>query len=56
MRGHSRRGSSGSRRKIFTDVAKREFLPANEAYRDETRQALDRTVLCELLGLPSVDP
>ena len=28
------------------------FLPANEAYRDETRQALDRAVLCELIGLP----
>ena len=28
------------------------FLPANEAYRDGTRQALDRAVLCDLLGLP----
>ena len=30
----------------------RAFLPANEAYRDETRQALDRAVLVDLLGLP----
>ena len=28
------------------------FLPANEAYRDETRQALDRAVLVEFLELP----
>ena len=28
------------------------FLLANEAYCDETRQALDRAVLCDLLGLP----
>ena len=27
------------------------FLPANEAYRDETRKALDRAVLCDLLSL-----
>ena len=31
-----------------------EFLPANEAYRDETRQALDRAILVDLLGLPEV--
>ena len=37
---------------IFDDFAEREFLPANEAYRDETRQALDRAVLIDLLGLP----
>ena len=36
----------------------RPFLPANEAYRDETRQALDAAVLVELLGLPAsiLDP
>ena len=28
------------------------FLPANEAYRDEARQALDRAVLVEHLELP----
>ena len=27
-------------------------MPANEAYRDETRKALDRAMLCDLLGLP----
>ena len=31
----------------------RTFLPANEAYRDETRQALDAAVLVDLLGLPA---
>ena len=38
--------------RLFVDFAARDFLPANEAYRDETRQALDRAVLCGLLGLP----
>ena len=38
--------------RLFTEFAERDFLPANEAYRDETRQALDRAVLCNLLGLP----
>jgi hypothetical protein len=38
--------------RLFSDFASRDFLPANEAYRDETRQDLDRAVLCELLGLP----
>ncbi len=37
---------------IFEAFADREFLPANEAYRDPARQALDRAVLVELLGLP----
>ena len=37
---------------IFEAFADREFLPANEAYHDPTRQALDRAVLVELLGLP----
>ncbi|MCY3588211.1 MAG: hypothetical protein OXH40_05930 [Chloroflexi bacterium] len=37
---------------LFADFAKRDFLPANEAYRDETRQDLDRSMLCDLLGLP----
>ncbi len=36
----------------------REFLPANEAYRDPARQDLDRAVLCDLLGIPEtvLDP
>ena len=33
----------------FRSVA---LMPANEAYRDDVRQALDRAVLVELLGLP----
>ena len=37
---------------IFDGFAERDFLPANEAWRDETRQALDRAVLVDLLGLP----
>lgn len=37
---------------IFDEFREREFLPANEAYRDETRQALDRAVLVDLLALP----
>lgn len=37
---------------IFEDFRARAFLPANEAYRDQTRQALDEAVLVELLGLP----
>ena len=40
-------------RRIFADFQTRPFLPANEAYRDVTRQALDETVLVDLLGLPS---
>ena len=44
--------------RLFAEFAERDFLPANEAYRDETRQALDRAVLCGLLGLPEsiLDP
>ena len=38
--------------RIFADFLNREFLPANEAYRDPARQALDRAVLIDLLGLP----
>ena len=36
---------------IFERYKKREFLPANEAYRDDVRQALDRAVLVDLLRL-----
>ncbi len=38
--------------RIFEDFRDWTFLPANEAYRDDTRKALDRAVLCDLLGLP----
>ena len=37
---------------IFDVFKDREFLPANEAWRDEARQALDRAMLIDLLGLP----
>ena len=37
---------------IFDDMRDRDFLPANEAWRDESRKELDRRVLVELLGLP----
>ena len=37
---------------IFGDFRGRELLPANEAYRDQARQDLDRAVLIDLLGLP----
>ena len=36
---------------IFHEFRHRELLPANEAWRDETRQALDRAVLIDLLGI-----
>ena len=36
---------------IFDDMRERTFLPANEAYRDTTRQELDHRVLIEVLGL-----
>ena len=36
---------------IFEDFRDREFLPANEAWRDESRKELDRRVLVDLLGL-----
>ena len=43
---------------IFDDFGGRELLPANEAYRDQVRLALDRAVLIDLLGLPEdiLDP
>ena len=37
---------------IFDDMRASQFLPANEAYRDNTRQELDYRVLVEMLGLP----
>ena len=37
---------------IFADFLDQEFLPANEAYHDSARQALDHAVLIDLLGLP----
>ena len=37
---------------IFERFKEKEFLPANEAYRDDARHALDRAVLIDLLNLP----
>lgn len=37
---------------IFQLFRKRQFLPANEAYRDDTRKDLDRAVIVDLLRLP----
>ncbi len=44
--------------RIFADFLDYEFLPANEAYHDPVRQALDQAVLIDLLGLPEsiLDP
>lgn len=36
---------------VFTDFENRLFLPANEAWHDTTRQALDEAVLCDALSL-----
>ncbi len=36
--------------KIFDDFHDRNFLPSNEAYRDDVRKALDRALLVDLLG------
>ena len=36
---------------IFNDFRRQNFLPANEAYRDDLRKALDRAVLVDLLKL-----
>ncbi len=38
--------------RLFEAFRERDFLPANESYRDETRQALDRALLVDLLDLP----
>ena len=37
---------------IFDELKNLNFLPANEAYRDDTRKLLDRRVLINLLNLP----
>ena len=37
---------------IFEDMRDLQFLPANEAYHDNTRKELDYRVLIEMLGLP----
>lgn len=37
---------------VFDEFESRPMLPANEAYRDEARQELDKAVLCAVLDLP----
>ena len=37
--------------RIFEAFSRRQFLPANEAYRDEARHELDSEMLCRALGL-----
>ena len=37
---------------LFADFREQEFLPANEAYHDEARQALDHALLVDVLDLP----
>ena len=41
---------------VFEDFADKSLLPANEAYRDETRQALDRTLLFGITSVLQLDP
>ena len=41
---------------IFADMKDREFLPANEAWRDETRKALDRELLFGITSVLQLDP
>ena len=36
---------------VFEEIKNRDFLPANEAYRDPTRKDLDRRLLVDVLGL-----
>jgi hypothetical protein len=43
-------------RQIFGDLRERDFLPANEAYRDETRKALDRELLFGSTSVLKLDP
>ena len=38
---------------IFEDMRDVQFLPANEAYHDNSRQELDHRVLIDVLGLPT---
>ena len=51
-------GQLARARDVFASFRDASLLPANEAYRDEARQALDRALLVELLELPAeiLDP
>ncbi len=37
---------------IYQETLDKDFLPANEVYRDHTRKELDRAMLIDVLGLP----
>ena len=52
--GHTQLSGQQRRRvkRLFKEFQERTFLPANETYRDEVRQALDQAFLVDLLGLP----
>ena len=39
--------------KIFEDMKSVQFLPSNEAYRDNSRKELDHRVLVDMLGQPA---
>ena len=43
-------------RAVFEDFRDRPLLPANEAYRDETRKALDRALLFGITSVLQLDP
>ncbi|MYK53743.1 MAG: hypothetical protein F4032_18435 [Gemmatimonadetes bacterium] len=49
---HLSEGQIAQAEDIFEAFKEAEFLPANEAYRDDTRKALDRAILVDLLRLP----
>ena len=49
---HLSEGQIAQAEDIFEAFKGAEFLPANEAYRDDARKALDRAVLMDLLRLP----
>lgn len=41
---------------LFEDFRHREFLPANEAYCDETRKELERALLFGITSVPKLEP
>ena len=46
----------GHCREIYSRFSGRKFLPANEAYRDDTRQELDRELLFGMYSVLKLDP
>ena len=41
---------------VFEDFRDKSLLPANEAYRDDTRKALDRALLFGITSMLQLDP